>query len=943
MAKDVIISASFVPISEMLSQVALSIFETVHAAKEVLVQKENIKKFSTYLEKTACVLKELSRLNLDYSESFKNAVEILKRESKIAEQLVLECKNKNKVYLFLNCKRIIKRLENNTKEISWALSLIPVASLDLSVGISDEISKLCKNMLGAEYRAAVAEQEILEKIVSATQECNANRSRANDLLFHIAEAVGISTEQSSFEKEFKEFKNEIEDAKLRKDMTEAVQMEQIIAFLENADAIKSHEEREKKYFNKRNSLGRQPLQPLQSFYCPITQDVMVDPVEISSGKTFERAAIEKWFAEGHNSCPLTQISLDNLFLRPNKPLQKLIEEWRDRNNLITIVSLKPTLQSTEEHTVLQSLDKLQGLLVERELHREWVTMEDYIPVLIELLSAKNREIRTCTLTILCILAKDSEDNKKAIAKVDHALELIVRSLARQIAESKLALQLLLDLSRHHLVKTGIGNIQSCIFLLVTASNSNDNQAAKNAEELLDNLSFCNQNVIEMAKANYFKPLLQLLSSGEEDIRIMMAKTLSEIELTDHNKVSLFKDGALEPLLQLLTHDDLKVKKVAIDAIHNLSDVPQNGLQLIREGPNIQKSILQTFLAVCHSPSSVEIREKLRKLSALQVLVQLCEQDNEIVRGNAVKLFCCLTQDGDENTLLEHVGQRCIERLLRIITTSNDLEEIAAAMGIISNLPKDPEITLWLLDAGALEIISTCLTHEGRNASYRMQITENAAAALCRFIAPSNLEWQKRVAEIGIIPVLVELLVSGTTLTKQNAAISLKQFSESSTALTNRVKKRWLSWFCLEAPVKCCPVHLGICTVESSFCILEANALEPLVRMLGEADPGACEASLDALLTLMDGERLQCGSKVLAEANAIAPIIKLLSSPSASLQEKTLKALERIFRLVEFKQKYGTSAQMPLVDITQRGSGGMRSLAAKVLAQLNLLTDQSSYF
>lgn len=138
---------------------------------------------------------------------------------------------------------------------------------------------------------------------------------------------------------------------------------------------------------------------------------MVDPVETSSGKTFERAAIEKWFAEGHNSCPLTQISLDTSFLRPNKPLQKLIEEWRDRNNLITIVSLKPKLQSTEEHEVLQSLEKLQGLLVERELHRQWVIMEDYIPVLIGLLSAKNRDIRTSTLAILCILAKDSEDNK----------------------------------------------------------------------------------------------------------------------------------------------------------------------------------------------------------------------------------------------------------------------------------------------------------------------------------------------------------------------------------------------------------------------------------------------------------------------------------------------------------------------------------------------------
>lgn len=103
--------------------------------------------------------------------------------------------------------------------------------------------------------------------------------------------------------------------------------------------------------------------------------------------------------------------------------------------------------------------------------------------------------------------------QETLAKVDHALELIVRSLARQIGESKLALQLLLELSRNDLVRDLIGDIQACIFLLVTTLNSDDVQAAKGAEELLENLSFRNQNVIQMAKANYFKPLLQLLSSG----------------------------------------------------------------------------------------------------------------------------------------------------------------------------------------------------------------------------------------------------------------------------------------------------------------------------------------------------------------------------------------------------------------------------------------------
>jgi hypothetical protein len=83
--------------------------------------------------------------------------------------------------------------------------------------------------------------------------------------------------------------------------------------------------------------------------------------------------------------------------------------------------------------------------------------------------------------------------------------------------------------------------------------------------------------------------------------------------------------------------------------------------------------------------------------------------------------------------------------------------------------------------------------------------------------------------------------------------------------------------------------------------------------------------------------------VLADKNVIPLIIRFLGSPSPGLQEKSLNALERIFRLLEFKQKYGASAQMPLVDLTQRGNGSIKSMAARILAHLNVLHDQSSYF
>lgn len=113
--------------------------------------------------------------------------------------------------------------------------------------------------------------------------------------------------------------------------------------------------------------------------------------------------------------------------------------------------------------------------------------------------------------------------------------------------------------------------------------------------------------------------------------------------------------------------------------------------------------------------------------------------------------------------------------------------------------------------------------------------------------------------------------------------------------------------------------------------------------MGDSDSDVCEASLDALLTLIEAERLTDGCKVLGDANAIPQIIKLLNSNNSNLQEKVLNELERVFRLVDFKQKYGNLAHMPLVDLTQRGNSRTKSLAARILGQLNVLHDQSSYF
>ncbi|XP_024625150.1 U-box domain-containing protein 44 isoform X2 [Medicago truncatula] len=988
--------------SEAISQIIDTVSEIVYSAGGVLVNKDSFKELAAYLQRIAPILKQLSKEKVSDSETFNYAIEVLDREIKDGKKLVQECSKKSKVYLLVNCRTVFKRLKHNTSEISKALGLLPLATSGLSAGIIEEIKRLCDNMQAADFKAAISEEEILEKIESAIQEKNFDRSYANNLLLLIADAVGITKERSTLRKELEEFKSEIEN---EKDRAETIQMDQIIALLERSDAASSTREKELKYLAKRNSLGNQPLEPLQSFYCPITGDVMVDPVETSSGQTFERSAIEEWFAEGNKLCPLTFITLDTLILRPNKTLKQSIEEWKDRNAMITIASMREKkIQSGDEVGVLHCLQALQDLCEQKDQHREWVVLENYIPVLIQILAEKNSDIRNHVLVILCMLVKDNEDAKERIANVKNAIESIVRSLGRRLGERKLAVALLLELSEYDLLREYIGKVQGCILLLVTMSSSEDNQAARDATELLEKLSSSDQNVIQMAKANYFKHLLQRLSA--DDVKMIMVKMLAEMESTDRNKEILFDSGILPPLLRLVSHNDVEMKLVALKALQNLSTLKKNGLEMIQQGaarklfgilfqhslpssslsehvapiimqlaastisqdtqtpvsllesdedvfnlfslvsytvPDVRQYIIQTFYSLCHSPSASYIRNKLRECPSVLVLVKLFENESLSLRASAVKLFSCLVESCDEDAILKHVNQKCIETLLQMLKSSSDKEEIVSAMGIIRYLPKVQQITQWLYDAGALSIICKYVQDGTDKDLQKSKLVENSAGALCRFTVPTNLEWQKSAAEIGIITVLVQLLESGTAQTKQLAALSLTQFSKSSNELSSPMPKRKGFW-CFSAQTEAgCLVHGGVCIVESSFCLLEADAVGALAKTLGDSDLGVCENSLDALLTLIDGEKLQSGSKVLADENVIPLIIRFLGSPSPGLQEKSLNALERIFRLLEFKQKYGASAQMPLVDLTQRGNGSIKSLAARILAHLNVLHDQSSYF
>ncbi|KAL6318554.1 hypothetical protein AAG906_000632 [Vitis piasezkii] len=65
----------------------------------------------------------------------------------------------------------------------------------------------------------------------------------------------------------------------------------------------------------------------EDFRCPISLELMTDPVTVSTGQTYDRSSIQKWLRAGNIICPKTGEKLINKELVPNSALRKLIQQF----------------------------------------------------------------------------------------------------------------------------------------------------------------------------------------------------------------------------------------------------------------------------------------------------------------------------------------------------------------------------------------------------------------------------------------------------------------------------------------------------------------------------------------------------------------------------------------------------------------------------------------
>nr|GEW26040.1 U-box domain-containing protein 9 isoform X1 [Tanacetum cinerariifolium] len=269
----------------------------------------------------------------------------------------------------------------------------------------------------------------------------------------------------------------------------------------------------------------------QEFRCPISKEIMRDPVILSTGQTYDRLFIQKWLKAGNRICPKTQQVLSHTILTPNQLVRDMITQWCKNRGVQFPSSLQYSdedgLTEADRDLFLSLLNKMSGRETEqKEAARTLRSLTKRMPSF-RALFGENLEAIPQLLTPLC--------QKKTHGEIHPDLQ-------------EDLITTLLNLSIHDNNKKLVAETPMVIPLLLDSLRFGTIETRSNAAATLFTLSALDSNKSLIGKSGGLKPLIELLEEGHPLAMKDAASAIFNLCITHENKARAVRDGAVKALL-----------------------------------------------------------------------------------------------------------------------------------------------------------------------------------------------------------------------------------------------------------------------------------------------------------------------------------------------------------------------------------------------------------
>ncbi|KAK8524391.1 hypothetical protein V6N13_015415 [Hibiscus sabdariffa] len=353
------------------------------------------------------------------------------------------------------------------------------------------------------------------------------------------------------------------------------------------------------------------------FKCPISLEIMSDPVILPSGHTFDRASIQRWLDAGHRTCPITKLPLpEHPCLIPNHALRSLIsnytlvapsksQPWPQPQTLISAL----TSPSTPLETKLNSLTQLARLTKHDSALRRKLTEWGAAPAVLRCVDSDDSNLLEKALSLLLNLSLD-DDNKVGLV-AEGAVNRVVKVLRLGSPDCRaIAATIITSLAVVEVNKATIGAypdaIQALVWLLISGKGREKKEAAtalyaicsfadnrrraidcgavpiliglldsglERAIEVLGLLVKCKEGKEEMMKVNgCVKVLVQVLRNGSSrGIQYGLFTLNCLCNRCERLCFEAMNEGVLDICMGLMVEENEKIRRYTSSLVQTLSD------------------------------------------------------------------------------------------------------------------------------------------------------------------------------------------------------------------------------------------------------------------------------------------------------------------------------------------------------------------------------------
>lgn len=386
------------------------------------------------------------------------------------------------------------------------------------------------------------------------------------------------------------------------------------------------------------------------FRCPISLELMRDPVAVATGQTYDRESIKLWIESGHNTCPKTGQTLAHTNLIPNRALKNLIAMWCRQQRI--------PFEHADNKDKVSAVKKNKAALEATRMTASFLVNKLSLSQSIEAADGVVYELRS--------LAKTDSDCRACIAEAG-AIPLLVRHLGSDVGRDHPNLQVnavttILNLSILEANKTRIMETDGALNGVVEVLRSGATWEAKgNAAATIFSLSGVQAYRKKLGrKTRVIKALVELAREGpgfsKRDAMVAILNLAGEREAV----ARLVEGGVVEMTVQVmegLPEEAVTVLEVVVrgggmvaiaaayGAIRNLGVVLREGSDRARE------SAAATLVTICRKGGSETVAELASIPGIERVIWELMGTGTVRARRKAASLLRILRRwaaglDGD---------------------------------------------------------------------------------------------------------------------------------------------------------------------------------------------------------------------------------------------------------------------------------------------------------